>query len=87
MCLRVVHNDSSIKGNAGNSRVQAGRARPLRFRKNAALQGMANQMRLIMSRIYLQKLLHPLLAGGYVAQPQMAQRFNKQAVLLMSLLR
>lgn len=86
MCLRVVHNDSSIRETQGT--VGFRRAEPaVRFRKNAALQGMANQMRLIMSRIYLQKLLHPLLAGGYVAQPQMAQRFNKQAVLLMSLLR
>ena len=48
---------------------------------------MTNQMRLIMSRVQLQQPLHRLLAGGYVAQPQMAQRFNKQTVLLMLLLR
>lgn len=48
---------------------------------------MTNQMRLIISRVQLQQPLHRLLAGGYVAQPQMAQRFNKQAVLLMLLLR
>ena len=48
---------------------------------------MTNQMRRIMSRVQLQQPLHRLLAGGYVPQPQMAQRFNKQTVLLMLLLR
>lgn len=87
MCLRVIHNDSSIRETQGTVGYRRARPAHLRFRKNAALQGMTNQMRLIMSRVQLQKPLHRLLAGGYIPQPQMAQRFNKQAVLLMLLLR